>query len=71
MSNNGLIVNGDDVTAYGLFVEHFQQYQTLWNGEGGAVYFYQSELPYDPPNQAAWEAAPGVTGGPPTRSPTA
>jgi hypothetical protein len=63
-SDNGLIVNGDDVTIYGLFVEHFQQYQTLWNGEGGAVYFYQSELPYDPPNQAAWQASPGHNGYP-------
>jgi hypothetical protein len=61
-SDNGLIVNGARVTIYGLFVEHFQQYQTLWNGEGGAVYFYQSELPYDPPDQAAWQAAPGVDG---------
>ncbi|SDS59782.1 hypothetical protein SAMN05444173_3372 [Opitutus sp. GAS368] len=51
---HGLIVNGRDVTFYGLFVEHTQEYQTLWNGEGGRVYFYQSELPYDPPRQAAW-----------------
>ena len=63
-SNNGLIVNGDDVTVYGLFVEHFQQYQTLWNGNGGAVYFYQSEMPYDPPNQGVWQEAPGVDGYP-------
>ncbi len=61
-SANGLVVDGARVTAYGLFVEHFQQYQTLWNGEDGSVYFYQSELPYDPPNQAAWQAAPGVNG---------
>jgi hypothetical protein len=53
-SNSGLIVNGNNVSAYGLFVEHHQQFQTLWNGNGGATYFYQSELPYDPPNQAAW-----------------
>jgi hypothetical protein len=52
--NNGLIVNGDRVTMYGLFVEHHQQYQTLWNGNWGRLYFYQSELPYDPPTQAAW-----------------
>ncbi|OCI32878.1 RICIN domain-containing protein [Oerskovia enterophila] len=51
---NGLIVNGDDVTMYGLFVEHYQQHQTIWNGERGRTYFYQNELPYDPPNQAAW-----------------
>jgi hypothetical protein len=63
-SNNGLIVNGDDVTAYGLFVEHFQQYQTLWNGNGGDVHFYQSEMPYDPPNQAAWMESAGHDGYP-------
>ncbi|GII58410.1 hypothetical protein Pth03_67990 [Planotetraspora thailandica] len=51
---NGLIVNGNDVTMYGLFVEHYQQYQTIWNGNGGRTFFYQNELPYDPPNQAAW-----------------
>jgi len=51
---NGLIVNGNDVTIYGLFVEHCQEYQTIWNGNGGRVYFYQSELPYDPPSQDAW-----------------
>ena len=51
---HGLIVNGNDVTLYGLFVEHTQEYQTLWNGNGGRVYFYQSEIPYDPPSQAAW-----------------
>jgi autotransporter-associated beta strand protein len=54
LSNNGLIVNGDRVTMYGLFVEHHEQYQTLWNGNWGRLYFYQSELPYDPPSQAAW-----------------
>ncbi len=63
-SNNGIIVNGDHVTAYGLFVEHFQQYQTLWNGNDGATYFYQSELPYDPPNQAAWTRPTGPWGWP-------
>ena len=47
------------MTAYGLFSEHFQQFQTLWNGNGGAVYFYQSEMPYDPPNQAAWMESAG------------
>ena len=52
--DNGLIVNGDRVTIYGLFVEHQEQYETLWNGNWGRVYFYQSEFPYDPPSQAAW-----------------
>ncbi|MGW5866999.1 coagulation factor 5/8 type domain-containing protein [Streptomyces sp. NPDC055239] len=53
-ADTGLIVNGDDVTMYGLFVEHYQKHQTIWNGEGGRTYFYQNEMPYDPPNQAAW-----------------
>jgi hypothetical protein len=53
-SNNGLVVNGNNVTIYGLFVEHHEQYQTLWNGNWGRVYFYQSELPYDAPNQSSW-----------------
>lgn len=34
---NGLIVNGNHVTAYGLFVEHYQQYQVIWNGKGGSL----------------------------------
>jgi len=53
-ANNGLIVNGANVTIYGLAVEHYEQYQTLWNGNGGSVYFYQSEAPYDVPNQSSW-----------------
>ena len=53
-TKNGIIVNGDNVTATGLFVEHFHQYNTIWNGENGRVIFYQNELPYDAPNQAAW-----------------
>lgn len=52
---NGLVVNGNDVTIYGLFNEHFQEYQTLWNGNNGRVYFYQSEMPYDPPSVDAWK----------------
>jgi hypothetical protein len=59
---NGLVVNGANVTIYGLFVEHYQQYQVLWNGNGGRVYFYQSELPYDPPNQSGWSSGSGVNG---------
>ncbi|WP_432026218.1 RICIN domain-containing protein [Streptomyces sp. 1222.5] len=53
-ADTGLVVNGDDVTMYGLFVEHFQKYQTIWNGDGGRTYFFQNEMPYDPPNQSAW-----------------
>jgi hypothetical protein len=62
LSANGLIVNGNDVTVYGLFVEHHQEYQVLWNGNRGRTYFYQSEIPYDPPNQTSYTSAPGVNG---------
>jgi hypothetical protein len=50
----GVVVNGNDVTATGLFVEHFQRYNTVWNGERGTTILYQNELPYDPPTQADW-----------------
>jgi hypothetical protein len=60
-NRNGLIVNGNDVTLYGLFVEHCQEYQTMWNGNGGRVYFYQSEMPYDPPSPEAWRHG-GISG---------
>ncbi|WP_412518231.1 discoidin domain-containing protein [Actinomadura madurae] len=53
---NGVVVNGDDVTAYGLFVEHYQKYQLIWNGDGGRTIFFQNEMPYDPPDQSAWRA---------------
>ncbi|MBV9274691.1 MAG: coagulation factor 5/8 type domain-containing protein [Verrucomicrobia bacterium] len=53
-ANHGVIVNGDNVIAYGLFVEHYQKYQVIWNGENGKTIFFQNEMPYDPPNQAAW-----------------
>ncbi len=59
---NGLIVEGDDVICYGLFAEHFREYEVLWNGNGGRVYFYQSELAYDIPNQTKWTAPDGTLG---------
>ncbi|WP_243425591.1 discoidin domain-containing protein [Clostridium paridis] len=62
-TKNGVVVNGNDVTIYGLFVEHFHEYQTLWNGNGGRVYFYQSEMPYDVPNQASWMSHNGTVNG--------
>lgn len=63
VAENGVIVNGDNVTFYGLFVEHFLGYQTLWNGNGGVTYFYQSELPYDVPNQESWLSHGGTVNG--------
>ncbi|HLI77592.1 MAG TPA: hypothetical protein VKV02_11645, partial [Acidobacteriaceae bacterium] len=53
-ASHGLVVNGDNVTALGLAVEHFQQSQTQWNGNSGETIFYQSEDPYDVPSQASW-----------------
>ena len=61
-ADTGVIVNGDAVTAYGLFVEHFQKFNVIWNGNAGTDVFFQNELPYDVPSQAAWMEAPGVDG---------
>jgi hypothetical protein len=61
-ANTGVIINGNNVTAYGLFVEHYQQYEVIWNGNGGTDIFFQNEMPYDPPSQAAWMEAPGIDG---------
>ncbi|EGJ72836.1 putative secreted protein [Streptomyces sp. Tu6071] len=49
----GLTVNGNDVLATGLFVEHFNKYDVQWNGERGRTIFFQNEKAYDAPNQAA------------------
>src|ERR1019366_2694735 len=61
-SKNGLVVDGNNVTIYGLFVEHHQQFQVLWNGNHGRTYFYQSEIPYDPPDQPSFTSAAGTNG---------
>jgi hypothetical protein len=53
-ATSGLVVNGDDVIGYGLFVEHYQKYDVMWNGERGRTIFLQNEMPYDPPSQTAW-----------------
>jgi hypothetical protein len=58
---NGLVVNGNNVIFYGLAVEHTEEYQTLWNGNAGRLYFYQSEMPYDVPSQDLWQHR-GVNG---------
>ncbi|WP_084714525.1 discoidin domain-containing protein [Streptacidiphilus rugosus] len=72
-SDTGLVVNGNNVVATGLAVEHFQKNETVWNGQGGQVVFFQNENPYEVPSQAAWMSsstqngypafyvAPGVT----------
>ncbi|HEX6471500.1 MAG TPA: discoidin domain-containing protein [Streptosporangiaceae bacterium] len=55
-AETGLVVNGANVMAYGLFVEHYQKYEVMWNGNGGRTVFLQNEMPYDPPSQSAWRA---------------
>ena len=53
-SATGLVVNGSNVETTGLAVEHFQQYETIWNGQGGTDIFFQNENPYEVPSQAVW-----------------
>jgi hypothetical protein len=50
----GMVVNGNNVKAYGLLSEHWQKHNVLWNGNNGATYFFQNEFAYDVPNQASW-----------------
>ncbi len=64
VGDHGLVVNGDDVTGYGLFVEHYEKTNVIWRGQNGTVIFFQNELPYDPPSQAAWMANPTTDGFP-------
>ncbi|MYS19048.1 F5/8 type C domain-containing protein, partial [Streptomyces sp. DvalAA-14] len=49
----GLRVNGNNVLATGLFVEHFKKYDVEWSGQNGKTIFFQNEIAYDAPNQAA------------------
>jgi hypothetical protein len=63
-ADTGLIVNGNDVTAYGLAVEHYQRSEVIWNGQRGEDIFFQNEMPYDPPSQAAWMSGPATDGYP-------
>ena len=63
VSNYGLIVNGDRVHVYGLFDEHFNKNDVLWNGEYGQTYFLQNEKCYDPISQEAWMSHEGKVNG--------
>ena len=54
-AETGVLVNGNDVTATGLFSEHYQKYNVIWNGERGKTIMFQNELPYDAPDQASWQ----------------
>ncbi|HJY72414.1 MAG TPA: adenylyl cyclase [Streptosporangiaceae bacterium] len=62
--DTGVVVTGNNVTAYGLFVEHYQRTEVIWSGQGGTDIFFQNELPYDPPTQADWMASPTQDGYP-------
>lgn len=62
-ARNGIRVTGDDVLIYALMVEHFQEYQTIWEGENGKVVFYQCEIPYDVPDQEQWLSHDGAVNG--------
>ncbi|MET4583652.1 hypothetical protein ABIE21_003178 [Conyzicola nivalis] len=53
-ADTGVVVDGANVVATGLFVEHYQKHQVVWNGENGRTVFFQNEMPYDPPDQQAW-----------------
>ena len=61
-ADTGVIVNGAHVTAYGLFVEHYQKFDVIWNGQDGEDVFFQNEMPYDPPSQSAWMSSPTTDG---------
>jgi hypothetical protein len=62
--DTGAVVTGDDVTAYGLAVEHYQKSEVVWTGNGGTDIFFQNELPYDPPSQDVWNQSPTQLGYP-------
>ena len=58
-SKNGILVRGDGVIGYGLFVEHFQEHDVLWEGEDGRTYFLQNEKCYDPQGNSVWMSHDG------------
>jgi hypothetical protein len=63
-AQTGLVVNGNDVLAYGLAVEHYEKNEVVWNGQGGEIIFFQNEMPYEVPSQAAWMSSPTTDGYP-------
>jgi hypothetical protein len=60
----GLVVTGNNVTAYGLAVEHYQKSEVVWTGQGGTDVFFQNELPYDVPSQSVWNESSAFSGYP-------
>jgi hypothetical protein len=63
-ADTGVVVTGNNVTATGMAVEHYQKNEVIWSGQGGTDIFFQNELPYDPPSQSAWMASPTQDGYP-------
>ncbi|MCF0185206.1 MAG: hypothetical protein HUJ98_01800 [Bacteroidaceae bacterium] len=63
VANTGVVVNGDRVELYALMVEHFEEYQTIWKGDSGRIFMYQSEIPYDVPSQEQWMSHDGTLEG--------
>jgi hypothetical protein len=60
----GVVVTGNNVTSYGLAVEHYQKSEVVWTGQGGTNVFFQNELPYDVPSQSAWNESSTFSGYP-------
>ncbi|SFF39795.1 hypothetical protein SAMN05216251_11359 [Actinacidiphila alni] len=52
-AQTGVVVNGDDVLATGLFVEHYRKDDAVRNGERDRTVTVPEALPYDPPDRAA------------------
>jgi hypothetical protein len=63
-ADTGVVVNGDHVSALGLFVEHFLKYETIWHGQDGFLLFFQNENPYEVVDQSKWMATPTQKGYP-------
>ena len=62
--DTGVVVTGNNVTSYGLAVEHYQKSEVVWAGQGGTNVFFQNELPYDVPSQSVWNESPTFSGYP-------
>jgi hypothetical protein len=62
--DTGVVVTGNNVTAYGLAVEHYQKSEVVWAGQGGTAVFFQNELPYDVPSQSVWNESAAFSGYP-------
>ena len=61
-SANGLVVNGENVTVYGLFVEHSRSSKSSGTATAGGSTSTSREIPYDPPDQPSYTSAPGTNG---------